>query len=319
MTDRGDQHSRPTVSVVIPTYNRADILGRAIRSVLGQTFEDFEVLIVDDASADHTDEVVRGFSDARIRFLRQSENAGVGAARNRGMREAAGQYVALLDSDDAWLPQKLERQVDRLASAPDRVALVYTGIVRVQEDGTEVATRPIDRGNVWARMLRRNVIDGTSTVLFRRSVIDRIGFFDEGMPAIEDYDYWVRLTREYEVDVVPEPLVRYYDKADRPRVSRALRNVSEARDQFYSKYGNDMRRLGVAHHFLARSAYRSLLAGARDSWLARRLALQAIRAAPTSGKGYRVLLKSLLPARVQHAVERKGKRVDPFWKRSPPA
>src|SRR4030043_1337098 len=102
----------PTVSVIIPTYNRAHLVGRSIRSVLNQTYQDLEVIVVDDGSKDNTAEIVRGITDPRIVFLKHEKNRGVSAARNTGLKAARGKYIAFQDSDDEWLPQKLEKQLE---------------------------------------------------------------------------------------------------------------------------------------------------------------------------------------------------------------
>jgi glycosyltransferase involved in cell wall biosynthesis len=111
------ENSSIAVSVVIPTYNRASLLGRAIKSVLEQTYQDFEIIVVDDASTDNTEEVVRNLRDRRIRYLRHEKNRGGSAARNTGIRAAWGQYIAFQDSDDEWLPEKLKKQMEVLAAA----------------------------------------------------------------------------------------------------------------------------------------------------------------------------------------------------------
>ena len=150
-TDRSED--APTVSVIIPTYNRAHLLPRALESVLAQTFEDLEVLVVDDGSTDGTEAVVTGYDD-RVRYLRQPQNAGVSAARNRGLREARGEFVAFLDSDDEWFPEKLARQVERFRELPDRVGLLYCGVQFGRRPDREDWTfRPKHRGDVYETML----------------------------------------------------------------------------------------------------------------------------------------------------------------------
>lgn len=292
----GAEHHRPAVSVIVPTFNRAGLLPRAIGSVLGQSFEDFEVLIVDDGSTDETAEVVARYEDPRVRYLAQPRNAGVSAARNRGLREARGDLVAFLDSDDEWLPGKLAQQVELFRRVPDDVGLVYTGVECVLPDGRRRVDRPEERGDVYRLMLGRNVIHGGgSNVMMRRSVVATVGFFDEGLRAIEDYEYWLRVARFFKVDYVAAPLIRYYDPFTPERRSQALGANLATREWFFRKYAGEMRRAGVAHLFLLKSMRRALSAQQPDVRAARRLALRAVTEAPTSRAAIEGLLRAMRP------------------------
>jgi len=122
----------PIVSVIIPTYIRAHVLAKAIQSLLNQTYQDFEIIVVDDGSIDNTEEVVKSFNDPRIRYIRHKENCGGSAARNTGIRAAYGECIAFQDSDDEWLPEKLEKQMQVFENAPAEVGVVYTGFRRIQ-------------------------------------------------------------------------------------------------------------------------------------------------------------------------------------------
>lgn len=124
-TDPTGSAINPTVSVVIPTYNRAALLGRSIRSVLGQSYKDFELIVIDDGSTDETSHVVADFADPRIRYLPLPHNTGAGAARNAGVRVARGKFLAFQDSDDEWLPSKLAKQISAFESGPARLGMVY--------------------------------------------------------------------------------------------------------------------------------------------------------------------------------------------------
>src|SRR5215510_16389067 len=128
---RKDKFPMPAVSVIIPTYNRAEFLRLAITSVLNQTFQDFEIIVVDDASEDHTHEVVSDFSDKRIKYIRHEANKRVSAARNTGVLSASGDYIAFLDDDDEWLPRTLQMQVALLEDSTSIVGGVYTGYVQI--------------------------------------------------------------------------------------------------------------------------------------------------------------------------------------------
>jgi len=271
----------PAVTVVIPTYNRAHTVPRAIDSVLAQTYQDLELIVVDDGSTDDTAARVSRYEDSRVRYLQQPENRGVSAARNRGMREAKGEFIAFLDSDDTWFPKKLEKQIGHFQNASEEVGLVYAGVESIWDDGSTWCFRPKHRGDLYLHLLRTNPLHaGASSVVIRRSVIRTIGFFDESIPAIEDYDYWIRVSRYYEIDYVDELLSRYYDNLDADRRSREAVANLEARHILYEKHGNDMRRAGVAHAFLLETARRHLEAEEPrliDAWV---VALKALALAP---------------------------------------
>lgn len=289
---------RPAVSVLIPTYNRAHLLPRTLQSVLAQTFDDFEVLIIDDASTDQTPSVVaRHAEDPRVRYLRQKVNRGVGAARNRGLREARGELIAFLDSDDEWFPQKLATQVHRLRGLPRDVGLVYCGVENAFGDGRRTFSTPTRRGDLFRNLLLTNVLHGGgSSVLMRRSVVATVGFFDEAFPAIEDFDYWLRIARFFKIDCHEEPLIRYHNSHELKRKSLNFEENIDARARFFAKHASEMKSARVAHLFLLKSARRHLDHPGGDASAARRLAARAIWHAPMSRQAYRVLLRSFFPS-----------------------
>ncbi len=289
----------PAVSVVIPTWNRAASVRRAIDSVLAQDFTDLEVIVVDDASTDDTAQAVRGIADGRVRLLEQPVNQGVSAARNRGIAAARAPLIAFLDSDDIWLPGKLSRQVALMDASPGRVGMVYTGIENRTPDGAR-SEAPTWRGDVFARLMQMNGIHGgASTSMMRREVFDMVGGFDTTLPAIEDYEMWVRIARFWQVDFVPEPLAAYFDAAEDDsagvRRSRNLRANNDARAMFHARYFDDMRRAGVEHEFLLESARRRAAEGATARLRAARMILKAMRYRPQAMKLYGWLALILLP------------------------
>ena len=203
---------RPKVSVIVPTHNRASMLPRAVDSVLAQTFTDFELIIVDDASEDETPEVVAGMTDPRIRPFRHSHNRKLAATRNTGIANARGEYVAFLDDDDEFLPTKLERQVEALDSAGPDVGMVYAWWNTVGPTGAvEYAGRPTAQGCVFEQALALRLILGMgSTSMFKASAVIAAGGFDESIVRSEDLDFLCRLTREYNIAVVRQVLVRLH-------------------------------------------------------------------------------------------------------------
>jgi glycosyltransferase involved in cell wall biosynthesis len=201
----------PTVSIIIPTHNRAKLVQEALRSVLGQTFQDYEVIIVDDGSSDNTRQVIKEFTqhDKRMHYFCQS-NRGPSAARNRGIRASKGQYIAFLDDDDMWLPEKLEKQM-RLILADDNVSVAHCDFRFVDEHGNLTPMRwrrAPRRGTLYEDLMYDNVIAGSaSAVLVRRQVLMDVGSFDEHLQACEDQDLWRRIALAHGFGYLDEVLV----------------------------------------------------------------------------------------------------------------
>ncbi len=236
--------NKDLVSVIIPTYNRAMRCKTAVESVLSQTHENVEVIVIDDGSRDNTREVICGM-DGRVRYIYQS-NAGVSAARNRGLEEATGDYIAFLDSDDSWLPWKLEAQLSTLRAFPE-AGMVWTDMMAFDENGRTLHESYIqlmyaaylyfDRdkhfseskalagvwagcperfsgkkcysGNIFSWMFMGNLVH-TSTVLLRRERQKKVGLFDvELIKSGEDYDFHFRTCRAGDVAYIDVPSIRY--------------------------------------------------------------------------------------------------------------
>jgi len=211
----GAKSRSPLVSVIIPTYNRAHLLGRAIQSVLNQTYQDFELIIVDDASSDNTEEVVKSFHDDRIKYIRHDENKGAGAARNTGIKAARGEYIAFQDDDDKWLPNKLEKQVKVLEDSPPEIGVVYTDFQRFDkksENKPKMVKVMRISGDIHGALLEDNFI-GTPTVLVKKQCFEKVGMFDEELPQLEDWELWIRISKYYHFRYIKEPLVDSYEVA----------------------------------------------------------------------------------------------------------
>ena len=204
--------SNPQVSVVIPTYNNASLVGRAIGSVLAQSYRNLEILVVNDGSTDHTLEILSQYSDDRIQIINQA-NQERSAARNTGIRNATGEYIAFLDDDDWWHPLKIEKQIRYLDENPSLV-LVCTWAYSVTPDEKIISLwgRDFPTGNqgkdqlVWL-FLSSSI--PTPTVLLRRDLLDRIGLFNTDIRYGEDWDLWMRTAVFGEFGCVPEPLAYY--------------------------------------------------------------------------------------------------------------
>lgn len=192
----------PSVSVVIPTRNRGHLVGRAVGSVLRQTFPDLEVVVVDDASDDDTGVVLGRLDDPRFRYHRLDAPAGASAARNLGMARATGAHLAFLDSDDEWLPEKLERQL-RALTADEGAGIAVCGITT----GNGAGFAPAGSGDVYRRVLERRFPARCSTFLLSPAAARSGIRFDERLPAFTDWDLLLRITRAFRLVNLPDRLV----------------------------------------------------------------------------------------------------------------
>lgn len=229
----------PEVSVIIPTYNRALLLQKAIQSVLDQTFQDFEIIVVNNYSEDNTIEVVKSFNDERIKIINIRNEGIIAKSRNRGLKESGGNYIAFLDSDDMWLPEKLELQVGHLREHP-QYYLVYSNARYIVsgrgakgegrrakgretsnldtwiQKGLLIKPGTLRQGNVFKAFVNGNFFMPQLTVLMKREVFETVGFFTENPSAIaaEDYEYWLRVTLRYKIGFVDKPLALYREHSD---------------------------------------------------------------------------------------------------------
>lgn len=218
MPDRQSCRTQPLVSVVIPTYNRREYALEAVETVLAQTYPSIEVIVVDDGSTDGTGDAVRERygADGRVRYMWQ-ENGERSVARNTGIREARGEFVAFLDSDDRWVSDKLERQMPLFVN--ESVGLVHCGWVMhaVGKGSDHPFVRPgvngETEGNIFNHLLYMNVVGGASAPVVRRSVLDEVGMFDTDpalLPYAEDWELWLRVAFRSVVGYVPEPFVVHF-------------------------------------------------------------------------------------------------------------
>lgn len=202
----------PQVSVIIPTYNRKRFLRRAIESVLNQNYSDFEIIVVDDASAEPVQDVVECLKDPRIRLIRHETNKGEAEARNTGILNSSCEYIAFLDDDDEWLSDKLALQLEKLKNSPPIVGGIYTGyaVIDFSSDQELFVRIPSRKGNIYRDLLQRNVIAAPSTVLLRRVCFETAGLFDGSVHYGVDHDLFLRIARHFHFDYLELPLVKYH-------------------------------------------------------------------------------------------------------------
>ncbi len=235
-----DQH--PKVSVVIPTYNRAHLISRAIQSVLDQTYQDLEIIIVDDGSTDNTEEIVKSFKDERIRFIRYDKNKGASAARNTGIRASKGEYIAFQDSDDEWFPDKLEQQMKVFRISPPEIGVVYSGFYRIEADKkiyvpSDFITQK--EGNIHNELLKGNFV-GTPAVLIKKECFENTKYFDENLPALEDWELWIEISKHYVFKYVNKPLLYTYSTRDSVNLNES--NMLKAHEIIIKKHLDDFKK-----------------------------------------------------------------------------
>ena len=242
---------KPSVSCIITTYGRdVKIVKRALDSILAQTFKDFEVIIVDDNRGEGSEALsdsIKSLEDESrgIRVIKTENGHGAQYARNTGIMKSSGEFVAFLDDDDRWLPEKLEKQV-KLLREDTECGMCYTDGYRVDEERAP-GKRELIHDNffnpalTYRELLHEDRIGSTSQAMIRRSVFDTVGLFDTDMPARQDYEMWLRISRSYKVAGIPEGLYLYNTGADQGKITRSWKKNVEAHLLLGKKYGEDIR------------------------------------------------------------------------------
>ncbi|WP_299487736.1 glycosyltransferase family A protein [Acaryochloris sp. IP29b_bin.137] len=218
----------PKVSVIIPAYNVMRFLPSTVNSVLEQTFKNFELIIIDDGSSDHIVQWSAELVDPRIKFISQ-ENKGAQIARNVGIENAVGEYIALLDADDLWEPTKLEKQVSYLERHSD-IGVVYTWTGLIDERGNSLGRVVASQacGNVWEKIIvRDDILCSNSVALIRSKCFDAVGYFDPDLEGFQDWDMGIRLAYKYQFGVVKEVLTFYRHRSQSMSRSRSMEGTKK--------------------------------------------------------------------------------------------
>ncbi len=290
----------PKVSVIVPVYNAEKFLGETVESILEQTYQDFEIIIVNDGSTDKSAEIIKSLDDERIICIYQ-KNQGVSAARNKAILQSRGEYIALLDHDDLWLPEKLEKQIPVL-DGNSEVGLVYSDCycVDIKEKVIERAfeqTKPF-RGAVLPELFLSNFIPCLTAVI-RKTVFEKAGLFDPKFTIAEEYDFFLRAAKNCKIEYVDLPLAKY--RVHEGNISKDLilwhQEVIEILDRFLREDAEIRKQLGtrvhprfyISHYSLARQyQFQKRFADARREFLS------AIKYCPFCIKSYIGYLSSLL-------------------------
>jgi glycosyltransferase involved in cell wall biosynthesis len=226
------------VSVVLPTFNRAELLPRSIRSILNQSHRNFELIVIDDGSTDSTETIVAGIDDARVRYIRLDCNRGQATARNLGLAAGSAELVAFQDSDDVWLPHKLSRQLDILRNDAD-LAGVYSDLMRCNANGARFVFKApaLVVGSFFddRPTLYQTYGLGIQTCLFRKKALIDLGGFRDDMRCYEDLEFLLRIAYRHRLQRVPEALVEYFETPG--SVSTNVNAERRAREILLGSYG----------------------------------------------------------------------------------
>lgn len=288
------------ISVITPTYNRARFLPAAVASVLSQTFGDFELIIVDDGSEDNTPDVLKPFlADRRVRYVYQ-ENQGQSHARNLALKQATGDFIAFLDSDDVWAPDKLEKQL-AVFRANSEVDIVHGDEAIINEQGSVVSLQNMRRysGRITRYLLADNSVSIT-TALVRRRCFDEMGGFDTSVGVADDYELWLRFSARYCYQYEPGIVASYRVMADQISSDKRRRYAANERiiQQFLARYGEVLspgeRRWGLARFYCRKARY---FASAGERGKAVGAIAGALHNAPLDSVVWRALYRVAVPRR----------------------
>jgi len=240
----------PLVSVIICSYNGKDRIKRAIQSVLNQTMSDFELVVIDDGSIESIEDTVRECSDNRIRFFRSGKNRGLHATRKWGVELSKGEFIAILDDDDEWVADKLEKQIRQILSAHE-VGLVCGGAIDYYPDGVKMLRLPPGFRISYKRELVEECTIASS-VLFRRSVYESVGGFDSSLRRCGDWDCWIRVARCSEIRCLLEPIVHTHMRRDSLQRSPDIEGFGADRWRVLEKHADELTRLNLWHKAVSR-------------------------------------------------------------------
>lgn len=239
----------PLVSIIMPAFNAEKTIGGSIQSVLNQTYSNWELIIIDDGSTDSTFETIKNFSDSRIKATRR-ENCGVASTRNYALSISKGEYIAFLDSDDLWLPEKLTKQVEILQTSDSSTGLIHTNYLEFDER-TEYSPKPFKNlfwlkteGNVHEDLMVHDFV-ATLTVMIKKEVIEKVGIFSEDLHGTEDWDLWIRIAEHFTVQYIPTRLAKY-------------RLVAGSLSKNYSKYELELKKV-LERHLEKKAVYKGNL------------------------------------------------------------
>lgn len=245
-------HKKPAVSVVIPAYNRPKLLRRAIKSVLAQSYKDFELIIVDDGSPDKgVKKTIEFFQrkDKRIRAFYQKNSGGPAGPRNVGIQNSKGEYIAFLDGDDEWLPEKLEKQI-KLFNLPGDLAPGFVScnaiILDARDNSTRISKIPNPK-KIFEHLLSWSCVNSCSGIVIKKRVLDDVGLFDENFKMADDWDLCIRIAKKYSFSFVKQPLFKYWIGQDNVNTKWSISKKEAETERLFKKHESSYKRFPRAH------------------------------------------------------------------------
>jgi glycosyltransferase involved in cell wall biosynthesis len=231
--------NKPLVSVVIPTYNRPDLLKKAIQTVLDQTFKNLEIIVVDDGSSVGYQEIIDQFDDSSVTYVKNKRRKGGAYSRSLGIKKARGTYIAFLDDDDEWMPQKLEKQLRAFDNQSVGLVVCYSLDKRFGRERISKPPETID----FNYLLRAFTLSSTSSYLFRKKALDSVGYFDSSLPSAQEFELALRLSKHYMIKTIPEILM--IQNETEGQISENWNKKIIGIMSIYKKYGHEFKRLGM--------------------------------------------------------------------------
>jgi glycosyltransferase involved in cell wall biosynthesis len=227
----------PKVSIIIPTWNRPDLLPRAIKSVLSQVYQDFEIIIIDDGQKKSAENIVRQFNDSRIRYIRHQEEEGGAAARNTGIKTAKADFIAFLDDDDEWVPEKLDTQMKLFEKTKDDVGFCFSAVKNILPEGKEKISEVMEGVSDYSRIsLTRFKGFLTSSLIVKKNVFSAVGMFDEYFPSHQEAELILRIAQKYKGLGINSPLVLMDMSGGHEQIGGKLERRIAGREMILSKH-----------------------------------------------------------------------------------
>lgn len=286
----------PKVSAIIPAYNRADFLPRSIGSVLNQTFRDLELIVVDDGSTDNTKAVVEEFArkDNRVKYFWQPNFGGPAGPRNTGIKHASGKYVAFLDSDDEWMPTKVEEQVNLFEHSA--VDTGFAGCDYTLQEGATIVTYKLPRftkDTTFEKLLEHDFIGTATIVMIKNDVLDDVGGFDENLECGEDTDLWLRIAEKYKFALAPNILAAYHVHGNNTLMNFHAIDLAQSTESTLKKYAASCEKYPRAYSVRLRQLAANYCA-AGELTKGRNYYKQSIKLDPINLKGWASLFATFL-------------------------